>query len=141
MVIETYRGVVYPNQLDHMDHMNVQWYTSKFDEATWHLFSAIGITSDYIRKNNKGMAALEQTTKYKAEVMAGDLLVVKSEILEVKDKTIRFLHVMYNAENQLEVATTELIAVHLDRKERRACPLPQSIKEKCTELAGEARSI
>jgi acyl-CoA thioester hydrolase len=140
-MIETYRGVVYPNQLDHMGHMNVQWYTSKFDEATWHLFSAIGITSDYIRKNNKGMAALEQTTKYKTEVMAGDLLVVKSEILEVKDKTIRFLHIMHNAENQLEVATTELIAVHLDRKERRACSLPGGIKEKCTELAGDARSI
>ncbi len=140
-MIETYRGVVYPNQLDHMGHMNVQWYTSKFDEATWHLFSAIGITSEYIRKNNNGMAALEQTTKYKAEVMAGDLLVVKSEILEVKDKTIRFFHVMCNAENQLEVATTELIAVHLDRKERRACPLPKNIRDKCTELTGDARSI
>ena len=33
-MIETYRGVVYPNQLDHMDHMNVQWYTSRFDEGT-----------------------------------------------------------------------------------------------------------
>ena len=47
-MIETYKGVVYPNQMDHMDHMNVQWYTSKFDEATWHLFSAIGITSGYM---------------------------------------------------------------------------------------------
>ena len=75
-MIETYRGVVYPNQLDHMDHMNVQWYTSKFDGGTWHLFSAVGITSDYIRKTNRGMAAVEQITKYKAEAMSGDLLVV-----------------------------------------------------------------
>ena len=71
-----------------MGHMNVQWYASKFDEGTWHLLSAVGITTDYIRKNNKGMAALEQTTKYKAEAMAGDLLIVKSKILETKDKTI-----------------------------------------------------
>jgi len=78
-MIETYRGVVYPNQLDHMEHMNVQWYTSKFDEATWHLFSRLGISSDYIRNNNRGMAALEQTTLYKAEVLSGDLLVVKSK--------------------------------------------------------------
>jgi len=91
-MIETYRGVVYPNQLDHMGHMNVQWYTSKFDEATWHLFSAAGITNEYIRKNQRGMAALEQLIKYKSEVMAGDLLVIKSEILEVKAKTLKFLH-------------------------------------------------
>lgn len=137
-MIETYRGVVYPNQLDHMDHMNVQWYTSKFDEATWHLFSKVGITSDYIRKNNKGMAALEQNTKYKSEVMAGDLLVVKSKILEVKDKTIKFFHIMCNAETRLEVATTELVAVHIDRNERRACSLPEDIKEKCTVLIKDA---
>ena len=66
--------------------MNVQWYTSKFDKGSWHLLSAVGISSDYIRKHGKGMAAIEQVTKYKAEVMAGDLLVVKSKILEIKDK-------------------------------------------------------
>jgi acyl-CoA thioester hydrolase len=137
-VIETYRGVVYPNQLDHMGHMNVQWYTSKFDEGTWHLFSTVGITTDYIRKNNKGMAAIEQTTKYKAEALPGDLLVVKSKILETTDKTIRFFHVMYNAETHQEVATTELVAVHLDRNQRRACSLPEDIKNRCAELIGDA---
>ena len=132
--IETYRGVVYPNQLDHMDHMNVQWYTSKFNEGTWHLFSFVSITNKYIRDNNKGMAVLEQITKYKAEVMAGDLLVVKSKVLEVRDKTIRFIHTMYNAETEDEVATTELVAVHLDRKKRKGCSLPDDIRSKCEEL-------
>lgn len=132
--IETYRGVVYPNQLDHMNHMNVQWYTSKFDEGTWHLFSFVGITNKYIRDNNKGMAALEQITKYKAEVMAGDLLVIKSKVLEVRDKTIRFYHTMYNAETGDEVATTELVAVHLDRKKRKGCSLPDDIRSKCEVL-------
>ncbi len=136
-MIETYRGVVYPNQLDHMGHMNVQWYASKFDEGTWHLFSTVGITTDYIRKNNKGMAALEQTTKYNAEAMAGDLLVVKSTILETKDKTIKFFHVMYNAETHQEVATTELVAIHLDRSERRACSLLENIKNRCVKLMND----
>ncbi len=115
-MIETYRGVVYPYQLDHMDHMNVQWYTAKFDEGIWHLFSTVGITVEYIRKNNKGMAAVEQIIKYKAEAMPGDLLVVKSKILEIKDKSIRFLHIMYNSETGLEIATSELVGVHLGRE-------------------------
>ncbi len=133
-MIETYRGVVYPNQLDHMDHMNVQWYTAKFDEGTWHLFAAFGITSTYIRENNRGMAALEQTTKYKAEVMVGDLLIIKSEVLEVKDKTIRFIHIMYNSETGEEVASSELVAAHLDRNKRKACSLPEHIRDKCAAL-------
>jgi len=133
-MIETYRGVVYPNQIDHMDHMNVQWYTSKFDEATWHLFSAVGITNKYIHDNKRGMAALEQITKYKSEVIAGDLLVIKSKILEVKNKTLRFFHIMYNAETEKEVATSEFVGAHLDRMKRKSCSFPENIKVKCESL-------
>ena len=133
-MIETYRGVVYPSHLDHMDHMNVQWYTAKFDEATWHLFSAIGITSTYIREEKRGMAAIEQTTKYKAEVLAGDLLLIRSRVLETTEKTIRFLHIMVNAETGTEVATSELLGVHLDRTKRKSCLLPDHVRGKCREL-------
>ena len=134
-MIETYIGVVYPDQLDHMGHMNVKWYPSKFDEGTWHLLSFVGITNRYIRDNNKGMAALEQITRYKAEVLAGDLLVIKSKIQEVKDKTIRYVHTMYNAETGAEVATTEIVAVHLDRQQRKGCSLPVDIRTRCAELS------
>ncbi len=129
-MIETYRGVVYPNQLDHMDHMNVQWYVSKFDEGTWHFFSSIGLTSGYFRENNKGMAAVEQKIKYKAEVLAGDLLIIKSEIIEIKDKSINFIHRMYNSETGVELASSELTGVHIDRHLRKACSFPSFIKTK-----------
>jgi acyl-CoA thioester hydrolase len=134
-LFETYRGVVYPAQLDHIGHMNVQFYISKFDEATWHLCAKIGITPGYIREQKKGMAALEQHIKYKSEVMAGDLLVIKSHILEMKEKVIRFEHVMYNAEINIEVATCELTGVHIDREIRKSCPFPAEIFQKGVELS------
>lgn len=31
----TFKGTVYPWHCDHMGHMNVMWYTGRFDEATW----------------------------------------------------------------------------------------------------------
>ena len=133
-MIETYRGVVYPQQLDHMEHMNVQFYTAKFDEATWHLMSALGITLAYIKEHKKGMAALEQLTKYKAEVRSGELLVIKSKVLEIKDKTIKFLHIMYNPESMKEVASTELVGVHMDLEIRKACYLPSGVRQKAAEL-------
>ncbi len=133
-MIETYRGVVYPQQLDHMEHMNVQFYTAKFDEATWHLMSALGLTLGFMQEHHKGMAALEQLTKYKAEVRSGELLVVKSKVIEIKDKTIRLLHIMYNSQIMKEVASTELVAVHMDMNTRKSCPLPEIIKQKAAEL-------
>jgi acyl-CoA thioester hydrolase len=130
--IETYRGVVYPWQLDHMDHMNVQFYTARFDEATWHLFAALGMTTSYFKANRRGMAALDQRTLYKRELHAGALIRITSELLEMKPKTIRFLHRMYDTENGEEVATTELVGAHIDTDARKAVPFPDEIVKRQT---------
>lgn len=45
----TYRGTVYPWHCDHVGHMNVMWYVGKFDEATWQLFNAVGLTPHFLR--------------------------------------------------------------------------------------------
>jgi len=128
-MIETYRGTVYPSEIDHMGHMNVQFYVSKFDEATWNLFSSIGINSKYIKDNNKGMVAVEQKIIYKKEVLEGDCLYIKSKIIEIKDKSLKFIHYMYNAETDEQISSCELIGVHIDRLKRKACRLPKFIIE------------
>jgi len=126
---ETYRGVVYPWQMDHMGHLNVRWYTDCFDQATWHLFAALGITPTYLREQNKAMAALDQHILYKAEVLAGELLVAHSKVLAVKNKVLHFRHDLYNAETNIEVANTEMFAAHLDGSTRKACPLPAFVHQ------------
>ena len=47
--ILTYRGAVYPRHLDHMGHMNIQFYVAKFDAGVRHLFDRIGVTPDDAR--------------------------------------------------------------------------------------------
>lgn len=127
---ETYRGTVYPWQLDHVGHMNVQFYTARFDEATWHFFSSLGIGTRYLRERRRGMAALEQHTRYKRELHAGALVRITSELLEVKPKVVRFIHRMYDAETGEEIADSELTAVHLDTEQRRSVPFPDEILER-----------
>lgn len=135
--LETYRGVVYPWHIDHIGHMNVQFYTARFDEATWHFFAAIGITSAYLKTNGRGMAAVDQHTQYKQELHAGALIRITSELLEMKPKTVRFRHRMYNAETGDEVAITELVGVHMDTATRRSVRLPADILEQASARAAE----
>ena len=134
-MMETYRGTVYPYQLDHMGHMNVQWYVSKFDEGTWHLFARIGITPDYMQRETCGMAAVEQDIRYKAEVFAGDLITVKSSILELKEKSIRFRHDMIRSVTGDSVAICDIVAVHLDRHLRKARQFPEFVFEAARSLS------
>src|SRR5262249_52919681 len=125
--IVTYRGAVYPSQCDHMGHMNVASYVAKFDEATWQLFTAIGLTPSRLRTENIGMAGVEQHIEYKRELYPGDVVSVTSGILEVKEKVIRFMHEMKNEETGEVAARTTLVAVHLDRATRKARALPDDV--------------
>lgn len=124
----TYKGVVYPWQCDQMGHMNVMWYTAKFDEATWNLLAELGITRSYLEQQHRGMAAVQQNTSYKVELLAGDVVEVRSQILEVREKVIRFQHEMRNLQTGLIAAITELTGVHMDTNTRKSCPLPESIR-------------
>lgn len=126
-LVQTYRGVVYPWHCDHMGHMNVMWYVGKFDEATWNLFSAMGITAAYLREQHRGMAAVQQNITYRRELHAGDTVSVHSTFLEVRDKVARFVHEMRNGETGELAALCMLTGVHIDAEARRSCPFPQEI--------------
>jgi acyl-CoA thioester hydrolase len=128
-LVETYRGAVYPWQCDHMGHMNVMWYVGKFDEATWELFRGIGITPSYLRDHHRGMVAVDQRIAYQRELRAGDLVVIRSGLLEVKAKTVRFVHEMRNSETQEVSAITSCLGVHLDTRARKSTPLPDAVVE------------
>ena len=106
-----------PWHCDHMGHMNVMWYVGKFDEATWQFFAMFGLTPSFLREQGRGMAAVQQNITYKRELRAGDVVSIRSGVLEIREKVIRFFHEMYNDETGEIAATTELTGVHLDARE------------------------
>ena len=132
--ILTYQGTVYPWHCDHMGHMNVMWYVGKFDEATWHLLAALGLTPARLREQGIGMAAVEQRIEYKRELVAGDLLTIRSSVHEVRDKVVIFEHEMTNQSTGEVAARTLLTGVCLDTSSRRARSLPAEISQRAAEL-------
>lgn len=125
----TYRGAVYPWHCDHMGHMNVMWYVGKFDEATWQFFHHLGLAPSRFSKEGSGMVAVEQHIEYRRELRAGDVITVRSTLLEVKDKSIRFAHEMTNDETGEVAAQTTLTGIYFDTSLRKARSLPPEIKE------------
>jgi acyl-CoA thioester hydrolase len=134
----TARGTVYPWQCDHMSHMNVMWYTGRFDEATWQLLAALGFTASRFTADGSGMAAVEQHTEYKRELHAGDTITIRSSVLEVKDKAIRFRHEMTHDDTGKVAAVTTITGVHIDAHARKARPLPVDVRERAAHLCAAA---
>jgi acyl-CoA thioester hydrolase len=137
----TYRGTVYPWHCDHVGHMNVMWYVGKFDEATWNLIARLGLTPSYLRESGRGMAAVQQNISYKRELLAGDLVEITSNVVEIRDKSIRFLHEMRNAETGEIAATCELTGVHTDRQTRKSVPFAPVIRNAALRCLSPAEAV
>ena len=116
----TYRGMVHQWHCDHMGHMNVMWYVGKFDEATWNLGALMGMTSQYLLEAKRGMAAVEQRISYRREALVGDIILVRSAVLELRPKSVRFVHEMYRGDGGDHLATMMVTGVHLDLTVRKS---------------------
>jgi acyl-CoA thioester hydrolase len=77
------------------------------------------MTPSHLRESGRGMAAVQQNISY-SELLAGDIVEVRSRILKLRDKVLRFAHDMINVETGESAASCELTAVHLDRAARRS---------------------
>ncbi len=129
-----YKGAVYPWHCDHMGHMNVMWYVGKFDEANWNLFNHLGLTAEYLKTQQRAMAGVQQNISYRQELVAGDVIEVRSRILEVRDKVLRVEHEMRHVNRDQAAAIMDLTAVHLDALTRKTTPFPEEIRARAAEL-------
>lgn len=126
----TYRGVVHATHCNHLGHMTVMWFASKFDDASWQLLNLFGLTTSYFRSHNRLMATLQQETTFNGELAAGDLIEIRSRMLEIRENTLRVYHEMRHLESNETVAVNTSTEAHLDGSTRKACPLPPEIRRR-----------
>ena len=58
------------------------------------------------------------------------MLTIRSGILEMKEKVIRFFHEMRNDETDEIAAVTVITGIHLDNQIRKSVPFPSDILER-----------
>ena len=116
-------------------------YVGKFDEATWNLIARLGLTPSYLRESGRGMAAVQQNISYKRELLAGDIVEIRSRLLAISDKSIRMLHEMRNAETGEVAADCEITGVHLDRRARKSVPFAPDIRNTALRHLSPAEAV
>jgi len=114
--------------------MNVMWYVGKFDEGTWHILAKMGATPSRMQEEGFGLVAVEQHIEYKRELRAGDLITVRSSIIEAGEKSVRFRHEMTNDQTAEVAATMVIVGVCIDARRRRARSFPNDILERLASL-------
>jgi acyl-CoA thioester hydrolase len=134
MMIETARGTVHEWQRDHMGHINVRAYMEFFEEACWQFYAMLGLTASKLRSGEVHLAAVQQNISYQKELYPGDTIAVRTGVLELREKVLRFRHELYNTENDEVASTCEFTVVCLDPQARKSRPFP-------AECAARARGL
>ncbi|MGW6278492.1 acyl-CoA thioesterase [Kribbella sp. NPDC055071] len=129
----TFLGYASPRDADLVGHMDVPWYASRFDEATWHVMSAAGVSERYMRTNGRGLVAIRQCLDLLQTVRAGESIAIYSEIVSVGQKSIAMAHRMQRADGTA-VATAETTGVHIDTVSLLSCALPTDILKQASAL-------
>lgn len=128
--VYTFRGAVLASEYDAASHMNSRMYVSRFDQATWLLLHAIGLTPATMKQQALRVAIVRQNYQFLRELRGGELVQVKSGFVAVGEKYFRFLHQMFDEESRAMVATCDCVAVQASLATNQSVPLPQSLQDK-----------
>jgi acyl-CoA thioester hydrolase len=123
----TYRGVVTAWDCDHVGHLNIAHYVSRFDESHWPFFGEVGLTPVFLRDYGCGMAAVEQHIRYLKELRAGDVVAIRSRVVGIRSKVLLSEHVLVDDTTGIACAHEKITCAFLDLTARRAVEFPPEI--------------
>lgn len=129
-----FREAVRPEWIDYNGHMNVAYYVLAFDHATDAFFDWLGIGEAYLRGHNCSTFTLEAHVTYEREVHEGAPLAFTTRLIDFDAKRIRYIHLMYHADEGYLAASNELLSLHVDMTRRRSSPLPEAVQAKLARL-------
>lgn len=133
-MIETARGTVYEWQRDHMGHINVRAYMEFLEEACWQFYAMLGMTPSLLRSGELRLAAVQQNIGYRRELYPGDTVAVRTGVVEMRDKVLRFRHELVNTETGEVSCDCEFTVVCLNPKTRRSQAFPEFVATRAREL-------
>ncbi len=141
-----FRSTVRPEWIDYNGHMSEAFYVLVFGHATDALMIETGLDSGYRESTGCSLYTVESHIRFLRDVPEGSRLAVRTRVLGAAARKARFVHEMYvvsgpEAEptpDAVPVATTELLAVHVDQQAGRATEFPASVRHRFTELTEPA---
>jgi acyl-CoA thioesterase FadM len=125
--VETFKGAVLASEYDAEAYMNSHIYVSRFDQATWFLLQSIGVTPAGIKRRRLRVAIVRENYQFLRELKGGELVAVKSGVLAVGRKYLRFLHQMLDCDDGRLVATADCTAVFASLHTGKSIALPPRV--------------
>lgn len=121
----TYRGALESWEADETGFVPARFQIARFAECAAHLFHRIGASKPLLRSRNLGSAALDYAIDYRAPLRPGQAIDIRSGVLEVRGKVLRFFHHLIDAAQGNVATSIEVAVVFFDLAARKSVPMPR----------------
>ncbi len=127
--IETYRGTVYRWEVDHVDHFTVAYYFARFEDATLGVLQALGLDPGSLAGTARACATLECRVSYLRELRVGDILHIRSGVINADDGGLVLGHQVFDSGDGALCTTVEQRAALVEIGRRAPLPLTPAQRE------------
>ena len=134
-----YSATVRPEWIDDNGHMNLAYYVLVFDGATDLICEAVSLGAAHRRASRTSVFAAETHILYRAELLLGDQVSVRSQLIATDAKRIHLAHEMHRANEP--VAFQEVMLLHVSLDTRRVTPFPPDILAQVSSLAADHATL
>lgn len=123
------RGVVHPWHQDVFGHMNVRHYAPFFDDATFHLYPALGLSLEaMLAEHGVHMVSARAVTSFIQELKAGDTFLIDGAVTRIGGRSATFQLRMIHSDTGTLHATYDLTEVIFDPKTRKSAEMPAPMR-------------
>jgi acyl-CoA thioesterase FadM len=135
--LETYRGTVHRWEVDNVDHFTVAYYFERLEDATLALLRALGLDQDSLDGAGRVCATLDCHVRYLRELRVGDILHVRSGVIDVEDDGLVLGHQIFDSgDGALCTSAAQKVAL-VSPGSRTAFPLTRAQREAAAALRVE----
>ncbi len=115
-----HHGVVQPEDCSVHGWMMPHRYTNRISDGAGHIWNTLGMDRISLTREGFGVALIESLQNYPKAVPAGTVLSIYSAVTSVSPRTAGFLHMLFDTETGDCLGTSQVVALLLDLKARRA---------------------
>lgn len=129
--IPTYQGMVCAWECDENEHMNVQFYVAKIDEAARLFFLMHGLSHRALSDQALSISPRTTHCRYHKELRAGALVSVKTHVVQASSDKLVLCHVLSDGATD-DIAATLVVRYDLQNSDGQTIPWNDA---QCTDFA------
>ena len=124
-----YTETVRSEWIDRNGHMNSAYYVLAFDQSASAYLSDVGISDDYVKDHSCGVFWGDLQIRYVKEVVEGDVLTFRYQIINYDKKGLHLWQEMLHYERGFIAAECEMLVLHVDLLKRKVQNFPNEIRD------------